>query len=105
MWRAGRDRVVVGMREGHAIRIGLSGWDYPAWQGDFYPRGLAARGRLPFAAQHFPTIEVNGSFYSLQRPSTYERWRDATPDDFCFALKGGRYITHLRRLRDVEQGL
>ncbi|MFL6089687.1 MAG: DUF72 domain-containing protein [Aeromicrobium sp.] len=105
MWRPRLDRVVVGMREEHAIRIGLSGWDYPAWQGDFYPRGLPARERLPFAAQHFPTIEVNGSFYSLQRPSTYERWRDATPAGFCFALKGGRYITHLRRLRDVEQGL
>ncbi len=93
------------MRASHEIRVGLSGWDYPSWQGDFYPRGLPARDRLSFAARHFSTVEVNGSFYSLQRPSTYQRWRDVTPDDFCFALKGGRYITHLRRLRDVELGL
>lgn len=87
------------------IRVGLSGWDYPRWQGDFYPKGLPARERLPYAARHFSTIEINGSFYSLQRPSSYERWRELTPDHFVFALKGGRYITHLRRLRGVEPAL
>jgi uncharacterized protein YecE (DUF72 family) len=87
------------------IRVGISGWDYASWKGDFYPRGLAAREHLAFAASHFTSIEINGSFYSLQRPTTYERWREATPDDFVFALKGGRYITHLKRLRDVEQAL
>ena len=85
--------------------MGLSGWDYPRWQGDFYPARLAARRRLEYAAQHFDTVEVNGSFYSLQRPSTYQRWFDATPVGFVFALKGGRFITHLKRLRDVRQGL
>lgn len=87
------------------VRIGLSGWDYPRWQGDFYPSDLAARRRLEYVAQHFDTVEVNGSFYSLQRPSTYQRWYDATPPGFVLSLKGGRFITHLKRLRDVSQGL
>lgn len=87
------------------IRVGLSGWDYPRWQGDFYPRGLAARKRLGYVAEHFDTVEVNGSFYSLQRPTTYQRWYDDTPPGFELALKGGRFITHLKRLRGVEQGL
>ena len=87
------------------ILVGLSGWDYAGWRGDFYPDSLRARNRLKYVADRFPTVEVNGSFYSLQRPSTYERWYDATPGDFAFALKGGRFITHLKRLRDVEQGL
>lgn len=88
-----------------AYRIGLSGWAYPKWQGDFYPTTLAAGRRLEYVAQHFDTVEVNGSFYSLQRPTTYQRWYDATPSGFDLALKGGRFITHLKRLRDVEQGL
>ena len=88
-----------------SIRIGLSGWDYPRWQGDFYPPRLAARKRLAYVAEHFDTVEVNGSFYALQRPTTYQRWYDETPDDFLFALKGGRFITHLKRLRDVEAPL
>lgn len=87
------------------IRIGLSGWDYPRWQGDFYPPQLAVRKRLTYVAEHFDTVEVNGSFYALQRPTTYQRWYDATPDGFLFALKGGRFITHLKRLRDVGQAL
>jgi uncharacterized protein YecE (DUF72 family) len=87
------------------IRIGLSGWDYPRWQGDFYPPQLAVRKRLTYVAEHFDTVEVNGSFYALQRPTTYQRWYDATPDGFRFALKGGRFITHLKRLRDVGQAL
>lgn len=87
------------------VLVGLSGWDYAGWRGDFYPHTLPATRRLEYVADRFPTVEVNGSFYSLQRPSTYERWYDATPDGFVFALKGGRFVTHLKRLRDVEQGL
>jgi len=87
------------------VRIGISGWDYDGWRGDFYPAGLAQRDRLTFAALHFSTVEINGSFYALQRPSTYLRWREATPADFTFALKGSRYITHMLRLRDPTVGL
>jgi uncharacterized protein YecE (DUF72 family) len=89
---------------GH-IRVGTSGWSYASWRGDFYPRGLAQRLELPYLAERLTSVEVNGSFYALQRPSTYRRWRDLTPDDFVLAVKGSRFVTHLKRLRDVEQGL
>lgn len=85
--------------------IGVSGWRYPRWRGDFYPKGLRQRLELTYAAERMTSIEVNGSFYSLQRPSSYAAWRDATPDDFVLALKGGRYLTHLKRLVDVETPL
>lgn len=88
-----------------AIRVGISGWNYPPWRGDFYPRGLVQRKELAYAAERMTSIEVNGSFYSLQRPSSYAAWRDATPDDFVFAVKGGRFITHMKRLRGVETAL
>lgn len=81
--------------------MGISGWVYPEWRGDFYPTGLVHREELRYAAEHLTSIEINGSFYALQRPSSYARWREQTPDDFVFAVKGGRYITHVRRLSDV----
>lgn len=83
-------------------RIGISGWRYAPWRGVFYPRGLPQREELAFASRMLPTIELNGSFYSLQRPSSYEAWHDETPEGFVFAIKGSRYITHLRRLKDVR---
>jgi uncharacterized protein YecE (DUF72 family) len=86
-------------------RIGISGWRYAPWRGVFYPQGLAQRRELAYAAERFNTIELNGSFYSLQRPEFYARWRDETPDDFVFAVKGSRYITHMLRLRGVETAL
>ncbi|MDN5768500.1 MAG: DUF72 domain-containing protein [Humibacillus sp.] len=85
--------------------VGVSGWRYPRWRGDFYPRGLPQRLELTYAAERMTSIEVNGSFYSLQRPTSYAAWRDATPDDFVLALKGGRYLTHLKRLVDVKTPL
>lgn len=84
------------------VRVGISGWRYAGWRGDFYPEGLAQRRELEYAASRLTSIEVNGSFYSLQRPSSYAAWRAATPDDFVFSVKGGRFITHLKRLVDVE---
>ncbi|MGH9588058.1 MAG: DUF72 domain-containing protein [Acidobacteriaceae bacterium] len=88
-----------------AVRIGISGWRYKGWRGKFYPAKLPQRRELEFASREFATIELNGSFYSLQRPESYERWREETPEDFVFSVKGSRYITHLRRLRDVKQPL
>ena len=85
-----------------AVRVGISGWRYPGWRGDFYPAGLPQRRELEYAAQRLTSIEINGSFYSLQRPDSYRRWRDQVPEGFVFAVKGGRFITHLKRLRDVE---
>jgi uncharacterized protein YecE (DUF72 family) len=87
------------------IRIGISGWRYEPWRGVFYPKGLAQHRELAYASQQLPTIEINGSFYSLQRPESYLAWHDDTPDDFVFALKGPRYITHMLRLKNVEQPL
>lgn len=87
------------------LRIGISGWRYPGWRGVFYPKGLAQRRELEFAARHFDSVEINGSFYSLQRPEYYAAWCEETPPGFVFAVKGGRYITHLKQLHDIEAPL
>jgi uncharacterized protein YecE (DUF72 family) len=84
------------------IRIGISGWRYEPWRGTFYPEDLPQRLELHYAASRFGAIEINGSFYSLQRPQSYAQWYADTPDDFVFALKGPRFITHMLRLREVE---
>ena len=84
------------------VRIGISGWRYPPWRGVFYPKGLPQRAELEHASRTVSTIEINGSFYSLQRPESYRAWREQTPDDFVFAVKGGRFITHMKKLADVE---
>jgi len=90
------------MRE---LRIGISGWTYPPWRGVFYPRDLVQKHELAFASRQVNAIEINGSFYSLQTPASYARWRDATPPGFLFAIKAPRFITHLKRLRDIETPL
>src|SRR5437764_4325211 len=87
------------------IRIGISGWRYAGWRGKFYPKDLPQHRELEFAARTFNSIEINGSFYSLQLPSSYQRWYDAAPPDFLFAVKGGRFITHMKKLRGVETAL
>jgi uncharacterized protein YecE (DUF72 family) len=87
------------------LRIGISGWTYAPWRGVFYPKGLPHKQELPYASRQVNSVEINGSFYSLQRPSSYKTWYDATPDDFVFAVKGGQFITHMRRLKNVEQPL
>ena len=87
------------------IRIGISGWRYPPWRGTFYPKDLAQKNELAYAASKLPIIEINGSFYSLQRPSSYAQWYAGTPKSFLFSVKGPRYITHMRKLRDVEAPL
>ena len=87
------------------IRIGISGWRYPPWRGTFYPEGLPQRRELEYASRHVATIEINGSFYSLQRPEFYARWRDETPDNFVFSVKAPRFITHMLKLRNCEQAM
>ena len=84
-------------------RIGISGWTYAPWRGVFYPKDVTIKRELAYAATKFNSIEINGSFYSLQRPSSYQMWYEATPQDFIFAIKGGRFITHMKKLRDVEE--
>ena len=87
------------------IYIGISGWRYPPWRGVFYPKKLTQNRELEFASRALPTIELNGSFYSLQRPQSYADWYAATPENFVFSVKGNRYISHIRRLRDIEKPL
>jgi uncharacterized protein YecE (DUF72 family) len=86
-------------------RIGISGWRYEPWRRIFYPPDLAQARELEFASRAFSTIEINGSFYSLQTPRSYAAWREATPDGFVFSVKGPRYITHLLRLKNIEKPL
>ncbi len=87
------------------VRIGISGWRYKPWRKVFYPERLPQRAELEFASQHFRSIELNGSFYSLQRPEFYAQWYEQTPPGFVFSLKGGRFITHMKKLRAVDEAL
>ena len=87
------------------VRIGISGWRYEPWRGIFYPTGLPQRSELAFASRMLPTIELNGSFYSLQRPESYAAWHGETPPGFVFAIKGSRYITHMLKLRNADAAL
>jgi uncharacterized protein YecE (DUF72 family) len=92
-------------RAGQAF-IGISGYDYKPWRGDFYPDELPARRWLEYASSRFNSIELNGTFYSLKSPAVFARWVDETPArDFVFAVKGGRFITHNLKLRNVERSL
>lgn len=85
------------------IFIGTSGWVYPHWENIFYPEDLASKDKLKYFSQHFKTAEVNYSFYRLPKPSTYQNWYSQTPGDFLFALKASRFITHIKRLKDVKE--
>ncbi|WP_229679789.1 DUF72 domain-containing protein [Saccharopolyspora thermophila] len=92
-------------RPSHRIRIGTSGWVYGPWHGPFYPRDLRRGAELEFLSRRLDSTEINASFYSLKRPEHYRSWAEQTPDDFLFAVKGSRYITHMKKLRDVETPL
>lgn len=84
------------------IRIGLSGWSYGEWRGDFYPEGLAKSRELAYAASQFDTLEVNGTFYGLTTPSACRGWYEAAPASFRYAIKASRYITHNKKLVNSE---
>jgi uncharacterized protein YecE (DUF72 family) len=84
------------------FHVGISGWRYPPWRGVFYPPGLAQRRELEFASRCLSSVEINGSFYALQRPSSYQQWRAQTPAGFVFSVKGPRFITHMKKLAGVE---
>ena len=87
------------------LRIGTSGWSYRSWHGDFYPDGVGPSDELSYLSRHTTATEINASFYRLQSPATYRRWAEATPPDHAFALKGSRYLTHMKQLHDPEPGL
>lgn len=84
------------------VRIGISGWTYAPWRGVFYPKALPQKQELAYASRQFGTIEINGTFYGMQRPAAFAAWAATVPEDFVFAVKGPRFITHMKRLRDVE---
>ena len=84
---------------------GYQAWRYAPWREAFYPKGLIQKRELEFVSRALPTIELNGSFYALQRPSSYLRWYEQTSLGFIFSVKATRYITHVLRLRDIEQSM
>lgn len=84
------------------IRIGISGWSYDHWEGRFFPEDLPKKGKLDYASRQFDSLEINGSFYSLLSPKTYEKYRETAPEGFVFAVKGSRFITHSKKLKDVK---
>ena len=86
-------------------RIGISGWTYGPWRGVFYPKDLPHKRELEYASRQLNSIEINGTFYSLQRPGSFAAWYEATPEDFVFAVKGGRFITHMKKLKDAQTPL
>ena len=83
--------------------VGMSGWTYAPWRGEFYPKGLRQADELDYASHHVSSIEINGSFYALQKPSSWISWREGTPDGFLFSVKAPRFITHIKRLEDVAE--
>lgn len=87
------------------IRVGCSGWNYDAWRGGIYPKGLARRRWLERYAEVFDTVEVNSTFYRLASRAGVERWVEQTPEDFVFAVKASRYLTHVKRLREMDTGV
>jgi uncharacterized protein YecE (DUF72 family) len=86
--------------------VGTSGWHYQHWgEGVFYPKRLSHRGWLGYYSRHFETVELNNSFYRLPSAETFEGWRTKTPEGFLFALKASRFITHVKKLHDIEDPL
>src|SRR5437870_1846509 len=86
-------------------RLGISGWRYGPWRGTFYPKDLPHKRELEFASRQFNSIEINGSFYSLQHVASWQKWYEETPEDFVFSVKGGRFITHMKKLKEIEKPL
>jgi uncharacterized protein YecE (DUF72 family) len=89
----------------HEVRIGCSGWSYDDWRGAFYPKGTPNSRWLEHYASVFDTVELNATFYRLPKEPAVTRWAEQAPEDFLFAVKGSRYLTHIRQLRDAGQGL
>jgi uncharacterized protein YecE (DUF72 family) len=87
------------------VRIGISGWRYAPWRGKFYPAKLPHRSELAYAASIFPSVEINGTFYSLQRPENFAKWAAETPEGFVFSVKGSRFLTHMLRLKNARTPL
>ena len=89
-----------------AIRTGIGGWTYPDWRkGTFYPEGLAQKRELEWASRQLGAIEINGTYHSLQKPESFRKWREATPEGFVFAVKGSSYISNRKVLADAGEAM
>jgi uncharacterized protein YecE (DUF72 family) len=88
-----------------AIRVGIGGWTYAPWRGAFYPEGLAHARELEYASRQLTAIEINGTYYSTQKPATFAKWRDDTPEDFVFTLKASRFATNRRELAGAKDSI
>jgi len=93
------------MKRRGRIYIGTSGWHYDHWRGLFYPGDMTAEGFLEYYAERFHTVEINNTFYRMPEKKTLTEWRDTTPRSFLFAVKGSRYITHMKKLKDAKKPL
>jgi uncharacterized protein YecE (DUF72 family) len=103
-----KDRIEPGQRKARRaarIHIGTSGWVYEWWRGVFYPEDLPQREWLAYYVARFPTVEINASFYRLQKPESFRHWRDQAPPGFVYAVKASRFITHLKRLKAEPESL
>ena len=87
------------------VRIGVSGWTYRPWRGNFYPATLVQKRELSYAASQFNALEINGTFYGMQAPKAFRKWAEAVPEGFVFAVKGPRYLTHMLKLKNPEPPL
>jgi uncharacterized protein YecE (DUF72 family) len=88
-----------------AIHVGIGGWNFPPWRGTFYPQGLPQSKELAYASRHVTSIEINATFYGSQKPASFRKWRDETPDHFVFSVKGPRYATHRRDLNEAADSV
>lgn len=93
------------MKKTGTVRIGTSGWSYKHWKGPFYPVDIADKQMLAYYYRSFSTVEINSSFYHLPLKRTFENWRDFSPEDFTFAVKASRYITHNKKLKDSSEAV
>ena len=93
------------MAKSGTIRAGMGGWTFEPWEGTFYPEKLPKKQQLHYASRQVPTIEVNGTYYSGFTPATYQKWRDETPDDFVFSIKGNRFVTNRKVLAEAGESM
>jgi len=92
----------MAQRKAGNIYVGVGGWNFAPWRGPFYPKGLVQAQELHYASRQLTSIEINSTFYGLQKPATFQKWHDETPDGFVFSLKAPRFVTHRKRLADVS---
>jgi uncharacterized protein YecE (DUF72 family) len=92
-------------RKAGRIFVGVGGWNFPPWRGTFYPKGLPQSRELQHASRELTSIEINSTFYGLQKPATFQKWHDETPDGFVFSVKAPRFVTHRKRLAEGASSL